>query len=96
MGRAGHWKQGPSRHSRREQLDTRLELRLQQETGGIELSNRLPTVQVQGPAREAGDRQTDRLSTALEGAVVSGLHFNGAPGPVGRGGGGPSEAAQGP
>lgn len=73
-------------------MDTRLELRLQQETEGIELSNRLPAMQVQGAAREAGmDRRTDRPSIALEGIAVSGLSFNGAPGPVGREcvGGGP-------
>lgn len=91
-GRKRHWKQGPSRHSSREQMETRLELRLQHEAEGLELSNRLPAMRFQGPARETGmDRQTDRSSTAPEGTRGSGLSFNGAPGPVGRGcvGGGP-------
>jgi len=65
MGGAGCWKQDPPRHSSREKLEVRLEVRLQHESEGSTQEIGLATDYLQCKskvqAKEAGmDKQTDR------------------------------------
>lgn len=89
-GRTRHWKKSPPRCSSREQLETRLEARLQHEWEGSTQEIGLATgylqckSKVQRGKQKWAERQTDQPSISQEGAKGSGLSLNGSPGPMGR------------